>query len=315
VQVTAYTLPGDEANGKIVLGIAARALTEFGKRFGAYPWTELSVVEQPLSDGAGGIEYPTVIGVASLVYRSQQSMGSLGALFGPQQKLGSHSTNVGFSDKLIEFAVAHEVAHQWWSSLVGSDPHQHPALDEALAQYSAVLYVESKRGKAASLEAQKTQVAVNFQMIRQSGEEDGAVDRPTEAFASPLQYAGLVYGKAPLFFPAARKLLGDAAFNQMLRRYADTHRLGEAGPGDLVRAGAAVAPAHARALEKLHARWFDEKHGDEDVGPMDMGALIEATTGLQISPQEKAMMQQLMPQLMQMMHDGADPAVVDPSGP
>ena len=121
VNVSAYTLEGDEANGKIALGVASRALTELGKRFGPYPWTDFSVVEQPLLDGAGGIEYPTVVGVASMVYRSQQSFGSLGALMGPQQKLGSHESNVGISDKMMEFTVAHEVAHQWWSSIVGSD--------------------------------------------------------------------------------------------------------------------------------------------------------------------------------------------------
>ena len=310
VTVSAYTLQGDEGSGKVVLGVATRALAEFSRRFGAYPWAQFSVVEQPLTGGAGGIEYPTVVGVASMLYRTGQ-MDGLGALFGPRSKLGSHASNVGLSDKLLEFAVAHEVAHQWWSSLVGSDPHLHPAVDEALAQYSAALYVESKRGKAAASEALEMQVAMSFQMMRQSGDADGPVNRPTDGFASPLQYAGLVYGKAPLFYRAARKQLGDKPFDVALRRYADAHRFGEAGPDDFLLAAMVSAPTQQRALERLHARWFEESHGDEDVGQMDLGKVIESVTGMKMSAEERAMMQTLMPQMMQMLQSGGlDPSML-----
>lgn len=306
--VTAFTLAGDEASGKIVLGIAARALEDFSKRFGPYPWTDLRVVEQPLTDNAGGIEYPSVIGVSTMLYRTNQTLGPMGALFGPKQMPGSHETNVAYGDKMLEFAVAHEVAHQWWSVLVGSDPHLHPAVDEPLAQYSAVLYIEGRRGKAAAIEAQKTQLAMGFQLMRQTGEADDAADRATDAFASPLQYAGLIYGKAPMFYPACRKLLGDRAFNDALRKYAAKYRFGEAGPEGFLLAAAESAPGSAKKVEKLYNRWFTEANGDEDLGPMDMGALIEATTGMRISAEEKAAMQQLMPQLMQMLQSGVDPS-------
>ena len=308
VTVNAYTLEGDEAQGKVALGVASRALTELGKRLGPYPWTDYSVVEQPLLDGAGGIEYPTVVGFASMVYRSQQSLGALGSLMGPQQKLGSHDPNVGISDKMMEFTVAHETAHQWWSSLIGSDPHRHPAVDEALAQYSAALYVEAKRGKSAGAEALNDMVAINFQMMRMTGEKDGAIDRSTDEFDSPLQYAGLVYGKAPMFYAALRKQLGDATFDKVLRHYADKFRFGEAGPDDFVLAAADVAPDRAKKLLSLKDRWFLESHGDDDVGPLDMGKLVESVTGMKMSPDDKAMMQQMVPQLMQMMQNGVDPS-------
>lgn len=310
VTVTAYTLPGDEASGKIALGIAVRALEDFSKRFGPYPWIDLRVVEQPLTDDAGGIEYPTVIGVATMLYRTQQSLGPMGALFGPKQVPGSHDPNVGLADKMLELGVAHEVAHQWWAIMVGSDPHLHPAVDESLAQYSAVLYIEGRRGKAAAKEAQKSQLEMGYQMMRQAGEPDGEVDRATDAYSSPLQYAGLVYGKGPLFYAACRKLLGEKTFDEAARRYFQKHRFGEAGPDDFVLAAAEVSPGSARKLEKLHRRWFEQRHGDEDIGPMDMGALIESATGMQMSPEEKAAMQQLMPQLMQMLQSGVDPSTL-----
>ena len=317
--VTAYTLQGDEASGKVALGVASRALADFSKRFGPYPWTSLSVVEQPLTDGAGGIEYPTVIGVASMLYRGDQNLGPFGALFGKQQKLGSHATNVGLSEKMLETAVAHEVAHQWWSILVGSDPHRNPVVDEPLAQYSAALYVESVRGKAAATEALSSQVAVGYQTMRLAGVADGPAARAAEAFDSPLQYAGLIYGKAPLFYQAVRKELGERDFAKALRHYADKFRFGEAGPHDFMLTAAQVAPAHARALNKLEAHWLEQAHGDADIGPLDFGKLLESATGMKLSAQEKAMFQQLAPQLTQMLQSGVDPSQllqgVAPQGP
>ena len=43
----------------------------------------------------------------------------------------------GMTDGMLEFVVAHEVAHQWWHGLVGSDSRDHPYVDEALAQLVA----------------------------------------------------------------------------------------------------------------------------------------------------------------------------------
>jgi hypothetical protein len=191
---------------------------------------------------------------------------------------------------------------------VGSDPHLNPATDEPLTQYCASLYLESRRGKAAANESLDNQVAMNYQMMRQAGEPDGIADQPTGAFASALQYAGVIYGKAPLFYRAARKQLGDATFDKVLNRYATRYRFTDAPPDGFVQAAKDVAPKKAAALAALHDRWFGELHGDEDIGQLDYGKLIEASTGMRMSAEEKAMMQQLMPQLMEMMKGGVDPS-------
>ena len=262
------------------------------------------MVEQGLNDGAGGIEYPTVVGLATLVFRADQGMGPLGALFRPQAQLGSTTANLSLSDKLLEFTVAHEVAHQWWSILVGSDPHRHPEVDEPLTQYSAALYLESRRGHSAYEEALTSQIATTYQLMRASGGNDAAAARAVSAFDGELQYAGLIYGKAPLFYRAARKQLGDGAFTQMLARYARKFRFAEAGPGGMVEACREVSPRSAASLEKLRVHWFDEAHGDSDVGELDLGSMIESSTGMRMSREEKAMFQSMLPMLMELVKGG-----------
>jgi aminopeptidase N len=50
----------------------------------------------------------------------------------------------------LEVTVAHEVAHQWWYSLVGNDVQTESWLDEALASYSQIVYQEAIHGPAAA---------------------------------------------------------------------------------------------------------------------------------------------------------------------
>lgn len=44
----------------------------------------------------------------------------------------------------LETVVAHEVAHQWWYAVVGSDPVNQAWQDEALSQFSMLEYLEDR---------------------------------------------------------------------------------------------------------------------------------------------------------------------------
>ena len=86
-------------SGRRMLRVARRSLRRFSARFGAYGSPELEVVE--LAEGYG-MEYP------ELVFSADD-----------------------------DYVVSHEVAHQWWYSLVGNDQYAEPWLDESFATYSA----------------------------------------------------------------------------------------------------------------------------------------------------------------------------------
>ena len=45
----------------------------------------------------------------------------------------------------MEYLIAHETAHQWWYSVIGNDEINEPWLDEALTEYSTILYFEERR--------------------------------------------------------------------------------------------------------------------------------------------------------------------------
>jgi aminopeptidase N len=184
---------------------------------------------------------------------------------------------------MLEFITAHEVAHQYFPGLVGSDIRKHPFADEAMAQWAALLYFEDRYGaKRAQTEADR-QVLANYHMMRLMDIPDAAVDRPVEAFDSEIAYAGLVYGKGPFFFRELRKLVGDAEFFRALRKVIDENRFKQAPPRALVKQLA--RGKHEKAVNALALRWLSEAHGDADLGKPDIRTLLGAWIGPEMAKQ------------------------------
>lgn len=239
-------------HGEEMLMHAATSLQQLESKLGPYPWRSLRVVEAPLTDGAGGMEFCGLITVASMLTGS--SGGGLSAL-GLQGLEG-----------MVEFTVAHEVAHQYFAGLVGSDPVRHGVVDEALTQHAALLVLEGAHGKAVADGAREQQLRAAWHMQRMMGGQDAAADRPSASFRNESEYAAAVYAKAPFLYDAQRKLVGDATWFRALRTYVDTYRYRFAGPRSLTEIATRLSPAHASELERLRRRWMDEAHGDEDMG-------------------------------------------------
>jgi len=282
VEVRSVFVHDDAEAGHRVLDAGAHAFHTFETRFGPYPYRQLDLVEAPLVGGAGGVEFSGLVTVASMFYRPITGGADAGGANAGGADLGSVAGLLGgvglggfgqmMIEPMLEFVTAHEVSHQWWSGVVGSDSRDNPFVDESLAQYSAVLAVEDRYGAERAAQEMARQVAQNYQMMRMNGQPDGKVDRPAHAFPSELAYAGLVYGKGPFFYREARRVMGDEAFFAALRSYATLNAFRVTTPTEL-RAAFARGP-HARQVRRLFARYFEQNHGDEDLGQGDQGSML-----------------------------------------
>ena len=298
VTVRSHYLAGDEKSGKKVLDAAEHSLAVFEKRFGAYPYKDLDVVEAPLVGGAGGVEFSGLVTVASMFYRPRFADGSWGILTkllgGPtQSELEKMTTGI------LEFVTAHEVAHQYFPGLVGSDIRKHPFADEAMAQWAALLYFEDRYGKERAKNEANRQVLANYHMMRLMDLPDAPVDRPVEAFESEIAYAGLVYGKGPFFFRELRALVGDDAYFNGLRKVIANNRFVEAPPRALVKELA--RGKNAARVNALAKHWLDESHGDADLGKPDMRVLIGAWLGPEMTKQMGPEMETAMRLMLKLM--------------
>jgi len=221
--VTSYYLPQDMEGGERVLDYASGALRVFGENFGRYPYTEFDVVETPTT--AGGIEYPGLVVIAKQLY--DQSGG------------------------VLEFATVHETAHQWWYGLVGNDQVDDPWLDEALAQYSTLLYYEQVQGPDMAEVVRSHYFERHYRELLKE-DRDAPIGLPVRAF-SREDYASVVYGKGPLFFQALRDEVGDEMFFIILRTYLEAYRFEIATPEGFL---AVAEEVSGRNLDDLYAKWI-----------------------------------------------------------
>jgi hypothetical protein len=216
-RVTVYYRPEYDAAGQRSLAIAAQSLRAFNARYGPYPLTEMEVVQAALTKFLG-VEYPGVMLIEQRLYAS--------------------------NGRGLETTIAHEVAHQWWYSLVGNDYQGAAWMDEGLASYSQVIYYESL-GDAVSAAAELQQFRNIYLSARNAG-NDGVVNRPNAAFQG--NYVALVYAKSALFFHALRQRMGDETFYAFLQRYYETYRYGEATGSDMLATAEATCGCDLQAL-------------------------------------------------------------------
>jgi hypothetical protein len=293
----------DLAPARRVLQVTRDALLQYQSHLGAYPWTRLQVVEIPLTDGAGGMEFPGLFTLASGLVRGCEHPERLlppelrGLLDAASAGGGLGTSEMkGRVREVLEFTVAHETAHQYFPMLVGSDPIEEPAADEPLAQALALLYMEWEHGAGVAGRMRDEQLVSAYQLYRMTGGEDAPVDRPTSAFTSELQYAALVYGKGPLLYLAERQQLGDVRFLHGLRRYLAERRFRWGCAVCLTRTLAEDNPGEAEVLKALFNHWWKERHGDQDLGGnANLGALLEKLGGDALGPEEQELLRQLMP--------------------
>ncbi|HMF56242.1 MAG TPA: M1 family aminopeptidase, partial [Pyrinomonadaceae bacterium] len=173
-------------------------------------------------------------------------------------------------EESLEWTVAHVIAHQWWGAVVGNDPEHDPVLDEALANWSALLYYREVHGEERAQSVLEDQLRGVYKIYRTFGGEDMSADRDARDYRNFFQYAAIVSSKGALMFAELHQLLGHEKFFRALRNYYKTNSFEIAEMDDL--RGAFVAEAalpQRRAVTRTFNRWLSSRHGDEDISPPD----------------------------------------------
>jgi aminopeptidase N len=230
--VNAYFLPGYDSAAAVGLSVAARSLDIFNRRFGAYPFTELDVVQAPMKN-ALGVEYPGIVLIGASLYDEPD-------------------------DPTFAVTVAHEVAHQWWYNLVGNNVFAEPWLDEGLATYSSSLYNQDELGEDAYRGLVSYWQGRYDTLVKQGKDEVIIQDLSHfESLGDASVYSGVVYTKAALFFDALRRTVGDQAFFEALQAYYKDYQFRVATRDGLL---ADFNDASGDQLDALYQEWlYSEK--------------------------------------------------------
>lgn len=218
--VASYYLPNRAAAGQKYLHVAAASMAWFNQVLGDYPYPQLSIVQMAGDTVENvGQEYPGLILMSDAVV--------------PQ-------TN-DFADYL-SYLLAHEIAHQWFYGIVGSDQLSQPWVDEALVTWIGRHWQSRIAGAGAG----------------------NAVVRPTRAidagiyeFGGNSPYFSIVYREGASMIEEVYRTLGDAAFFWALGEYVATYRDRIATPAGLLDL---LQSYTSENLNSIYARYLRNPH-------------------------------------------------------
>lgn len=188
ITLRSYSWPQHAASARQAMEAAASALLFFSRTYHYYPYPQFSLVEVPMN-GLSGMEYPLLVMLNSRLYAEKNTR------------------------EQWESLVAHEVAHQWWYNLVGSDQFAEPWLDEGMAVWAAEVYL---REQGQGGRRQKGQ-------SRSANGSPGKVLQPLAAFSDAAEYYALAYYGGSLFWEKLEERLGAEKVKQIWRRIASQY--------------------------------------------------------------------------------------------
>jgi len=213
--------------------------------FGPPPLKTLTVSPIPGTFGQG---FPGLVYLSTLSY--------LDPLERPAG-LRSATLQTFFSDLM----VAHEVAHQWWGNVVTGKSYQDEWLMEGLAHYSALMWIEKKKGSKALED-----VMADFQReLLHTGEDGQSLESAgpvtwgyrLEAAKSAEAFRVITYEKGAWVLHMLRKRIGNERFLKVLAELRKQYEFRGVSSADLLELVKESLPpgVSADSMESFFDNW------------------------------------------------------------
>ena len=185
---------------------------------GDYPYGQVTAVDGTISAG-GGMEYPNVTVI-----------GSTGSASG------------------LETVIVHEVGHNWFYGILGSNERDNAWMDEGINSFNETRYILTKYGEDKGLNF----LLGNISLAKRLDVEDFrykwidelsylfparlGVDQPMQCHSNSLtslNYGAFVYKKTAAAFAMLQSHLGTDLFDAAMQAYFDTWKFRHPSPADL----------------------------------------------------------------------------------
>lgn len=163
--------------------------------------------------------------------------------------LGDQALPTKPDDPAEDWAIVHELTHQWWGNLVTCETLKDFWLNEGITTFMTAAWKEHRYGRAA-YDAELDVAKRRVQRARAAG-----FDKPLAwdgTYPSLSVRRAIHYSKGALFMAHLRASLGDDAFWGGLRRYTRDHAGGTVTCVDLERA---MEASSGRDLRPLFSEW------------------------------------------------------------
>ncbi|NMO97898.1 M1 family metallopeptidase [Paenibacillus lemnae] len=167
---------------------AKASLKAYSKWFGSYPYSTLSIVVPPeAGNGAGGMEYPTLV-----------------------TAFGASSDSPGYE---LERTVIHEIGHQYFYGMIANNEFEEAWLDEAFTSYAEEKVMELEYGLTSNTAAQAASITKPAPLAQESWK-----------YGSHEQYARNVYTRGKLLLQDIERQVGESVMHKIMLTYAKAYR-------------------------------------------------------------------------------------------
>ncbi|CAM3115252.1 M1 family metallopeptidase [Paenibacillus sediminis] len=188
VRIKLYLDPAHKDLKERYFEAAKAALTNFSKWYGSYPYSTLSIVVPPKDgNGAGGMEYPTLI-----------------------TAFGAASDSPGYE---LERTVIHEIGHQYFYGMIANNEFEEAWLDEAFTSYAEDKLMEQEYGLIPNLVVQAGNITAPEKLTQEAWK-----------FGSHKKYALNVYIRGKLVLLGIEKQVGTKTMNKIMSMYSKKYR-------------------------------------------------------------------------------------------
>ncbi len=187
---------------------------------GDYPYKQCTAIDGTIAAG-GGMEYPNI----TIIGESRNAF-------------------------TLEDVIVHEVGHNWFYGLLGSNERNHGWMDEGINSFNEMRYVMTKYppekfgnknifqgfsslGKLTGIDEMSFKDAENLEYrITAAINADQPINITSEKFMY-VNYGTIMYSKTALVFDYLKNYLGDSLFDKCMQRYFDEWHYKHPYPDDL----------------------------------------------------------------------------------
>ncbi|WP_128099807.1 M1 family metallopeptidase [Paenibacillus sp. DCT19] len=188
VRIKLYLDPAHQDLKERYFYAAKAALANYSKWFGTYPYSTLSIVVPPKTgNGAGGMEYPTLV-----------------------TAFGADDTTPGYD---LERTVVHEIGHQYFYGMLASNEFEEAWLDEGFTSYAEDKLMEQEYGLIPNLPVQAGLITSPAPLTQEAWK-----------FDSQNHYAANVYTRGKLVLLGIEQQVGSKTMERILSTYVKKYR-------------------------------------------------------------------------------------------
>jgi hypothetical protein len=193
VALQVYHYPSKKDEWKNSIRYLKNALTTKSQWLGTYPYATATVVERPDKNG-GGMEYPTITLISN-----------------------------PHNEKELDLLIYHEIGHNWFYGILGSNERKYPWMDEGMNTYYDNRYEEANyptQNKQTNFINKRLPAAPMASMLEGviRSQKDQAIDNESASF-SALNYGLIAYYKTGQWMRLLERTLGLPQFDSAMQRY------------------------------------------------------------------------------------------------